>query len=448
MRIKKQLFIFLAVIMSFSACCTASAAQMPGKIQTAEDADNWIAVFLGGHPETLDGAWEMTGQMQAAVDRLGGMKGLADSLAQLGEPVEIGSAYEGKIMGFKAFYIPCVFSAMQADLILVTQDGAIAGLSTGAYSGEQESPDGAELFESMDLALPVPELDGELPGTLTLPEGEGPFPAVVLVHGSGPNDRDETVGNLKPFKDLAEGLAEKGIAVYRYDKRSYVYGQELMNNRQITLVDETITDAVNAVQLLAEQKKIDADRIFVLGHSLGGNAVPAIARELKDAPVNACGFILMAASPRPLEVLMREQYDFLYSLMPEVSEEQQAEKDEIFRELDKLEDLDALTDEDTVIGVYSPYWKWLAAYDIIGAAKEITVPCLLLQGEEDYQVTMEDFGIWKDALAGKENWQMISYPGLTHCFTAGMKSDGSAVYSVTEKVDPRVIGDIAGFVGE
>ena len=132
---------------------------------------------------------------------------------------------------------------------------------------------------------------------------------------------------------------------------------------------------------------------------------------------------------------MREQYDFLYSLMPEVSEEQQEEKDEIFRELDKLEDLDALTDEDTVIGVYSPYWKWLAAYDIIGAAKEITVPCLLLQGEEDYQVTMEDFGIWKDALAGKENWQMISYPGLTHLFTPGLKAEA------LEKLKIRFLAD-------
>ena len=147
---------------------------------------------------------------------------------------------------------------------------------------------------------------------------------------------------------------------------------------------------------LTGAERVSCARILVLGHSLGGNAVPAIARELEKAPVKACGFIMMAASPRPLDVLMREQYDFLYSLAPEVTAEQQAEKDAIFAELDKLKDLDALSEDDTIVGVYSSYWKWLADYDILQAAGEITEPVLLLQGEEDYQVTMEDFGIWKD----------------------------------------------------
>ena len=203
---------------------------------------------------------------------------------------------------------------------------------------------------------------------------------------------------------------------------------------------------MNAVQLLAQQDRIDPNRIYVLGHSLGGNAIPAVARELEKAPVKANGFIMMAASPRPLDVLMREQYDFLYSLMPEITAEQQAEKDAIFAELDKLRDLDSLTEDDTVAGVYSAYWKWLADYDILQAAEEITQPVLLLQGEEDYQATMEDFGIWKEAFDGKQNRQMISYPGLTHTFTPGQKTEGAAVYSRSEKMDPQVIQDIADFV--
>ena len=343
------------------------------------------------------------------------------------------------------FYIPCVFSAMQVDLILVVQDGVIAGLQTGTYSGDKVEKIESDLYDSIELALPVSSL-GELPGILTVPKGEGPFPAVILLQGSGASDKDESVGNLKPFRDLAEGLAEKGIAVYRFDKRSYVYGMELMTDKQITLVDEYLEDAVNAVQLVAQQERIDPDRIYVLGHSLGGNAIPAVARELKNAPIKARGFVMMAASPRPLDVLMREQYDFLYSLMPEVTEEQQAEKDALFAELDKLQDLDALTEDDTVAGVYSAYWKWLADYDILQAAGEITEPVLLLQGEEDYQVTMEDFRIWKDALGEKKNWQMISYPGLTHVFITGQKTEGAAVYSRSERMDEQVIQDIADFV--
>ena len=150
---------------------------------------------------------------------------------------------------------------------------------------------------------------------------------------------------------------------------------------------------------------------------------------------------------------MRDQYDFLYSLMPEETEGQQtekatflAEKEKIFSELDRLQDLDALADDDTVLGIRKSYWKWLADYDILQAAKEITRPVLLLQGEEDYQVTMEDFGIWKETVGDRENWRMISYPGLVHPFVPGQKTEGSDAYTRSAKVDAGVIRDIAEFI--
>ena len=174
--------------------------------------------------------------------------------------------------------------------------------------------------------------------------------------------------------------------------------------------------------------------------------IPAVSRALEQEPVKACGFIMMAASPRPLDVLIREQYNFLYSLMPEITEEQQAERDLVFADLDRLEDLDSMTEDDTVIQIYSAYWKWLAAYDILQAAEEIAEPVLLLQGEEDYQVTLTDFNIWKDALGGKENWQMITYPGLTHLFMPGLKTEGSAAYEREARIDAQVLADIGGFV--
>ena len=443
---KKILAALLAVLMMLSTCGMAAAEQEARKMETTADADEWIMTLLGEHPEELDGAWEMSAQMEAAIQKMGGMAGFAKQLTALGKPGKISPAYEAEMKGYKAYYIPCEFSIMSADLILIVQDGVIAGVQTGTYSGGQkEETADADAFDSIELALPVTGY-GELPGTLTVPKGDGPFPAVVLLQGSGASDRDEAVGNVKPFRDIAEGLTLQGVAVYRFDKRSYVYGLEMASKKDITVKDEYLEDAVNAVQLLAAQEKIDPNRIFVLGHSLGGNVIPAVARELEQADVKACGFIMMAASPRPLDVLMREQYDFLYSLMPEITAEQQAEKDALFEELDKLQDLDSLTEDDTVAGVGASYWKWLAAYDILQAAGEITQPVLLVQGEEDYQVTMEDFGIWKDALGEKENWTMISYPGLVHVFVAGKKAEGNTVYMRSAKVDAAVIRDMADFI--
>ena len=442
---KKLLAALLAGIMLLSACGIAAAEEEVRKIETPADAEEWITALLGEHPEELEGVWAMAPQMETAVTQMGGTAGLAKGLAALGEIQEIGTAYEGKVQGYIAYYIPCVFQAMPVDLVMLVHEGAIAGLTTGTYNGGRQAETESDVFDSIELALEVPKL-GKLPGILTVPKGDGPFPVVILLQGSGSSDRDETVGNLKPFRDIAEGLAEQGVAVYRFDKRSYVFGAALATKKDITLKDEYLEDAVNAVQLMAQQEKIDPERIFVLGHSLGGTAIPAVARELEEAPVKACGFIMMAVSPRPLDELMREQYNFLYSLMPEVTEEQQAEKDMIFAELDKLKDPDALTEDDTVIGVYASYWKWLADYNILQAGKEITKPVLLLQGEEDYQVTMVDFEMWKEAIGEKGNWQLISYPGLTHVFMPGQKTEGSAVYAHDEKVDAQVIKDIARFV--
>src|SRR5690349_5011368 len=115
-----------------------------------------------------------------------------------------------------------------------------------------------------------------LPGTITVPSGPGPFPVVVLVHGSGPNDRDETIGGNRPFKDLAGGLASRGIAVVRYDKRTRVYGAR-MQSRFITLDAEVVDDALAALRLARSTTALDAKRVFLLGHSLGAMLGPTIA---------------------------------------------------------------------------------------------------------------------------------------------------------------------------
>lgn len=432
-----------AILLVILACgpLSAKAGENLKTISVPEDADAFVQILVNGDPASLDGQYKLSGMMKLAMIPLGGFKGLSKQLDSLGAVQEIFPAYEENSQGRTTFRVPCIFAASSVDFVLAMDGDALAGLTIDRFTGEVPRQQD-DVFSSVDLALPVPELNGELPGTLTLPEGSGPFPAVVLIHGSGPNDRDERIGSLTPFKDIAEGLNKLGIAVYRFDKRTYVYGKELAADKQGTLMDESILDAVAAVQLLAGQEAIDPDRIFVLGHSLGAQAIPAIDRELKNAPVQACGYILMAPSARRLDALMKEQLEFLAGF----SEAAAAQRDRMLPELEKLNDLDSLSDDDQIAGAYAPYWKWLASYDVLDTARQITLPCLLLQGEEDYQVTMEDFRLFQEALEDKENWTFHSYPGLIHVFIHGKMEDGPAAYEVNERIDPEVIGDIADFI--
>ncbi len=176
---------------------------------------------------------------------------------------------------------------------------------------EYEPPSYVDTSAFTESEVTVGSGEWALPGTLSMPVGEGPFPAVVLVHGSGPNNRDEGFGPVSPFKDLAWGLASRGIAVLRYDKRTLVYQAELAaGGGDLTIEDETIDDAAAAVELLLNTEGIDPQAVFVLGHSLGGMVIPRIAAAAPDAR----GFIVLAGPARPMEDLILEQTEYILGL--------------------------------------------------------------------------------------------------------------------------------------
>lgn len=416
------------------------------------DAKSYVEILCSGDADSLAENYTHTKELLDALKPSGGFAGLQSSLKSLGELQTVGEPIVSEMTGYTSYSVPCVFSLQKLNLVLnVDSEGQIAGIVTAAYDEGESVLSSEALPEGItetELNVPVEDHEGwELPGTLTMPEGEGPFPVVILVHGSGPQDRDETIGTNKPFRDIAWGLAESGIAVYRYDKRTFVYGQEMAGDTGLTLDDETVLDVVKAIEILAGQEKIDGSRIYVAGHSLGGEALPRIHSMLKNQD-DVAGYIFLAAPARKMPEIMQEQYDFLYGMAPELTEEQKQEKLQIDAELDRLKDPDALADDEAVMGVYAAYWKDLDDYDQVETAAIITQPCFVLQGEEDYQVTMEDYNIWKEAYGDKENWTFKTYQGLTHLFMDGKKENGPSDYQKKQTVDPLIIADIAAFILE
>lgn len=275
-----------------------------------------------------------------------------------------------------------------------------------------------------------------------MPNGPGPFPAVVLVHGSGPNDRDESIGPNKPFKDLAWGLATRGVAVLRYEKRTKQCPAQMMQSMStLTVNEEVVNDALAAVAYLRGVPAVDPDRVFILGHSLGGTVAPRIAA--RDPRL--AGLILLAASNRNLADLMVEQNEYLATLDGTVTAEEAQALDQLRKQVERVKALD-FKEGEVILGAGRAYWADILAYDPVATARSLTVPMLILQGERDYQVTRVDFAAWKDGLAGRAGVQFKSYPALNHLFIAGSGQPNPGEYDVPGNVAREVVDDIAAWI--
>ncbi|WP_020375370.1 alpha/beta hydrolase family protein [Sulfobacillus thermosulfidooxidans] len=285
-----------------------------------------------------------------------------------------------------------------------------------------------------------------LPATLSLPEGPGPFPVVVLVHGSGPQDRNETIGPNQVFKDLAWGLCSRNIAVLRYDKRTRVYPQAVQQLASFTVADETTDDVLEAVAFLKRVEQIDQTKIFLLGHSLGGFLLPRIAQQTGDL----AGVILLAANARPLEDVLDSQVKYLLTL-PETTDVMRQALREMQAQIERLRTLTLDQNSDSLglpFNVPASYWHDLKTYQPVQLVSTLSIPVLILQGESDYQVTMaEDFHLWQDATKDQEQVTCKSYPGLHHLFMVSNTTPATpASYLVPGHVYPEVIDDIAKWI--
>lgn len=364
--------------------------------------------------------------------------------SQVGKVVKIDPAWVKELGKPSTTLQPIQFEKAKLDLKLaIKEDLKIAGFFFVMHTEKSLDLTETDKFKEEEILVRTKKF--KLRGILSLPKTEGKVPAVVLVHGSGPQGMDVKVGPNAVFKMLSDKLASQGIAVIRYDKRTKVYGGDpKLDITTLTLDDETIQDAHTAVRLARSRSEIDADKVFVVGHSLGAMAAPRIAELSNDI----AGIVMLAGNARPLQDLLVDQYQHI--MEPDgINEQEQAAIDGLQDQLKNLEKVKNGTHspgQTLPLGLPVAYWKYLLDYDQIETAKDLTLPILIAQGERDYQVTMKDYELWKKSLNGNKNVTFKSYPKLNHLLLEGEGTSYPSEYEVASEIPEYFISDIAKWV--
>ena len=296
---------------------------------------------------------------------------------------------------------------------------------------------------SRDLTVPGPV---PLGAVFTAPaDAEGPVPGLIIVHGSGGGDRDLPFGPNKPYRDIAEGLAQRGIAVLRYDKRAQA-GPLWYFGKTFTVRDETIDDAVSALALLRAQPEVDPARTFMIGHSLGGYLAPRIAA----ADGHLAGLILMAGAwVGPIQELLLLQLEYISRVADSATAARViAQRRSIGAAVEAIRQLTPADSAQlgAILGAPAAYWLDLREYDPVSALRDRPEPVLMLQGMRDYQVTPRMLNEFLSALGPRPATTVRRYPALNHLFIAGEGMPRPEDYQVPGRVAGEVLDDIASWV--
>ncbi|MFA7418539.1 MAG: alpha/beta fold hydrolase [Melioribacteraceae bacterium] len=313
-------------------------------------------------------------------------------------------------------------------------------------------------YNEEEITFENKEANITLAGTFTFPKGEGKFPAVVLVTGSGPQDRDESLMNHKPFLVIADYLTRNGIAVLRFDDRGIAKSKGSFASATSA---DFATDALAAVEYLKTRKEVDAKKIGVAGHSEGGIIAPMCAVNSNDV-----SFIVLIAgtgvSGKDVIVLQTELIVRANGAKEEDVQKAKKENISIFsvvaEDTDSLQmfnkllamyndDISKMSDEEkkkpenskesfdrNIKQILSPWFRFFIKYDPRPTLEQVTVPVLALNGGKDLQVDpKQNLTEIEKALktGGNKNFKTIELPGLNHLFQPA-KTGAPAEYSTIE----------------
>ncbi len=300
----------------------------------------------------------------------------------------------------------------------------------------------------------------DLAATFTIPEGKGPFPSVVLITGSGPQDRDEALMGHRPFLVLADYLTRHGIAVLRADDRGTAKSGGKFEG---ATTSDFATDTEAGLTYLKTRPEADPHRLGLIGHSEGGAIAPMIAARNHDV-----AFIVMLAGPGvPGDQVLLEQERLIFlatGMKADEVETKEALNRQVFAliksdhdeaSLDKrLHDVMASEFPPTQIDhavkvVTAPWFRFFLTYDPATALRKVTCPVLALNGEKDLQVPpKQNLPAVKQALteAGNQNFETIEMPGLNHLFQTAKTGSPSEYEEIEETMSPAVLQKVASWI--
>jgi len=302
----------------------------------------------------------------------------------------------------------------------------------------------SDKFGSVDVTIPSTD-DVTLSGTLTIPQdGKKKHPAVILISGSGPQDREENTPpalNLYIFRHIANALASHGIAVLRCDDRGV--GKSSGDFRRSTLKD-FISDAKAQIKFLRNRDDIDGKRICVIGHSEGGIIAPIVASE--DKEIAAC--VILAGTSKPLDVVMIEQLEFQAANkdLPEAAREVIQKMIEPTKQV--IADAKAGKDSSSAMPYNLEWLRQHFAHDPIATIKKVKCPVLILQGEKDMQVLPYHAEALEKALkeSGNPDHQLVMLSNLTHLFTEYPYVNGKFNPDAIPELSPKLFNALVPWV--
>lgn len=307
------------------------------------------------------------------------------------------------------------------------------------------APDYCDVSKFLERKITVANGFFEMPGILTMPNDVAKAPLVIILVEAGPTDKDGSYEENKPYKDLAWGLASKGIAVFRYEKRSNNYGIYMAKDKaayeKFTPREDLIDDLYRIIDSLKYLPDVDPSRMYVLGHGQGGMLAPLVAKERDEIK----GIIMMGANAKRTQEMMIDQYKYLSTVTPNKKPEYDEQTINAIRSLKK--DLNPLTEHHLMpYNVQATYWIWLNNYPHVDITKKLKKPVLLLHGNRDYQVNLENYDIWKKALAKNKNATLKQYPKLNHLFYPGETASTYSEYYMKSNIPDYVIKDLTTWI--